>query len=180
MCRNPFGSGGNRVYTNPFVHSRCSCFNRGSIWGFSPGLWNSERNPSWNTRVETAGVEEEASAEAAAGGGLAATVSFFALIASLLAFAAASSLVPNRSVKTFSRDVLISATFAHLPDQLQHGLGRGCTHLRSDVLFLIPPISGPILVQLSGAEGSVEMYDLSSSGSWSTWMSMPVDWSAYA
>jgi hypothetical protein len=82
-------------------------------------LWNSDRNPSWNTRVETAGVEEDdASGEAAEAAGLAATVSFFASMASFFALAAASSFDPNSSVKTVSREVLMSATLAHLSNQL--------------------------------------------------------------
>jgi hypothetical protein len=71
--------------------------------------WESRINhPSWKILVETAGVDDvEEDASAALGVG-----SFLGLAAS--AFCFASSRVPNISVKTVSRDSLISDTLAHL------------------------------------------------------------------
>lgn len=84
------------------VHSRCCSFNFGSICGFSPGLWNSDKNPSLKMLVGMTGVvlDEAIDEEAGAGLGLA-TLGFEdeAAAASALARARASSLVPKREVK---------------------------------------------------------------------------------
>ena len=79
--------------------------------------------------METAGVDDvEEDASAALGVG-----SFLGLAAS--AFCFASSRVPNISVKTVSRDSLISATLAHLGYQLARDNESGSSlEIRGTVL----------------------------------------------
>lgn len=117
MCRKPLGSGGNRVYTFPLVHSRCSSFSLVSICGFSPGLWNSDKSPSRKIFVgidDDADEELDASALAETGACFASFLGFEEDEAtSALAFAAAS-FVPKSSVKMLSMEVLTSAGLAHL------------------------------------------------------------------
>ena len=101
----------------PLVHSRCSSFNLVSICGFSPGLWNSDKNPSRKMFVGMRGdVELEASDDDDTGAGLASFLGFEVdAVTSARAFAAAS-FVPNSSVKIASRELLISLGFAHLQE----------------------------------------------------------------
>ena len=162
------------MYTCPLVQAKCCSFNFGSLWGFSPGMWNSDKNPSRKMLVGMTGdVDDEASA-----GGVGAGLAFggFALgaeaAASARAFAAAS-FVPKSSVKSFSSEVLTWPASAHLPNVNELPRMKGETCLRSETLLRIPPSIGPRLVQLSGGEGREERYDISCSGSCSRVISTP-------
>ena len=72
MCKNPFGSGGKRVHTNPPVALRWASRSAGLTCGFSPGLCNLPRKPSANTDLGLDGPGVEAAAdEASASAGFA-------------------------------------------------------------------------------------------------------------
>lgn len=114
------------MYTSPFVHARCSSFNRGSICGFSPGLWNSDKKPSLKMLVGMAGAVDDP-AMGAAGAGLGLVGFGFddpAAAASAFDRARASSLVPNNEVKYDSSDDLSSTALAHLKSQQESPTDR--------------------------------------------------------
>lgn len=125
ICKNPLGSGGNRVNTDPFVHSKCRSLSSERICGFSPGLWNSAKNPSWKIFVGMTGpLDVEASGIGAGGAGLGFWVTAALELSALAAAwacaraAAAASFVPKSSVNMVSRDDLRSEALAHLVGQL--------------------------------------------------------------
>ena len=106
MCRKPFGSGGKRVITDPFVALRCASRSHGCTCGFPPGLCRLARKPSWNMASGPVGCVGAASAFFAG---------FLASFGSAFFFGAALR-GPKRSVSVASTAVLMSTALAHRMD----------------------------------------------------------------